>query len=349
MKTKRSSLNMLTWLLLGGLLQSGALAAQDLSGTSEWGDEITQSTTASGLVSQVHVAAGDIVKRGTLLLELDPRNYKARLAAAESRREEKRLLHEEAQRELERSLELYDRTMLSEHELQLARIEAAKTDAALRSAEAELTKARLQRDYSRIKAPFDGRVVAIHVQPGEAVVNRLQAVPLVTLVGVINADTALNLPDFRAGERTFQLISQVAGRAGRGTRGGEVIIQTYAPEHYAIKAAAKHDYQAFYDEEIRQRKRLGYPPFRRLVRFLLRSSSPASAQTESRRLARVVQERITEKQAAADIVGPAPCFFRRLRGAYCWHFILRGAYPLDLIPERIPDRWVVDVDPVSLL
>ncbi len=235
MKTKRSSLNMLTWLLLGGLLQSGALAAQDLSGTSEWGDEITLSTTVSGLVSQVHVAAGDIVKRGTLLLELDPRNYKARLAAAESRREEKRLLHEEAQRELERSLELYDRTMLSEHELQLARIEAAKTDAALRSAEAELTKARLQRDYSRIKAPFDGRVVAIHVQPGEAVVNRLQAVPLLTLV-----DYRRMLAHTQVDEKTMARL-RVGDKVQIGVRGvwldGEIATIGYDPVSRTAEAA----------------------------------------------------------------------------------------------------------------
>ncbi|GAI46382.1 unnamed protein product, partial [marine sediment metagenome] len=89
--------------------------------------------------------------------------------------------------------------------------------------------------------------------------------PLVTLVGVVSADTSLNLPDFRAGERTFQLLSQVAGRAGRGILGGRVIIQTYSPEHYAIQAAAKHDYASFYDKEIAYRRQLHNPPFTRLV------------------------------------------------------------------------------------
>ena len=94
-------------------------------------------------------------------------------------------------------------------------------------------------------------------------------IPSVTLVGVISADTSLNLPDFRAGERTFQLLSQVAGRAGRGKAGGRVIIQTFAPEHYAIQAAASHDYAAFYAQEIAYRRQLNYPPFSRLVQLSL--------------------------------------------------------------------------------
>ena len=92
--------------------------------------------------------------------------------------------------------------------------------------------------------------------------------PLVTLVGVVNADTSLNLPDFRAAERTFQLLSQVAGRAGRGFKSGKVIIQTYSPEHYAIKAAAKHDYKLFYEQEIAYRRQLNNPPFSRLVSLI---------------------------------------------------------------------------------
>ena len=91
--------------------------------------------------------------------------------------------------------------------------------------------------------------------------------PLITLVGVVSADTGLNLPDFRAGERTFQLLSQVAGRAGRGTLGGQVIIQTYSPEHYAIQAAAGHDYTLFYKREIEYRRQLRNPPFSRLARL----------------------------------------------------------------------------------
>ena len=92
--------------------------------------------------------------------------------------------------------------------------------------------------------------------------------PLVTLVGVIAADVGLFLPDFRAGERTFQLLTQVAGRAGRSALGGQVIVQTYHPDHYAIVAASHHDYEGFYRQEIAFRREQGYPPFRRLARLV---------------------------------------------------------------------------------
>ncbi len=173
--------------------------------------------------------------------------------------------------------------------------------------------------------------------------------PLVTFVGVISADTGLNLPDYRSAERTFQILTQVAGRAGRGLLGGHAILQTYQPEHYAIQAAARHDYREFYEAEIQQRKRLGYPPFKRLARFTIREFSASSAEKEARRLSKSIRERISKLEVSADIIGPAPCFFRKLRGAYCWHFTLRATDPLQLIPKIIPDRWSVDIDPVSLL
>src|SRR5258707_875273 len=103
-------------------------------------------------------------------------------------------------------------------------------------------------------------------------------IPRVTLVGVILADTALSLPDYRCGERTFQLLTQVAGRAGRGWLGGRVVLQTYQPDHYAIRAASKHDYEVFYAQEIEYRRVLQYPPFKRLVRFQFRFPSALQAQ-----------------------------------------------------------------------
>lgn len=169
-------------LLLAGLLMSGQLAAQDLSAVTGWNNRVTLSTLASGMVARVNVTSGDVVERGALLLELDQRKIQARLAAAQSRREAAMQLNNEARRELDRSLELYDRTMLSDHERKLAEIEAAKADAAFREAEAKLTEIRLQREYSRLTAPFDGLVAEVHVQPGQAVVNRLNPIPLVTLV-----------------------------------------------------------------------------------------------------------------------------------------------------------------------
>ncbi len=174
--------------------------------------------------------------------------------------------------------------------------------------------------------------------------------PLVTLVGVVNADISLNLPDFRAGERTFQLLSQVLGRAGRGTSGGKVIIQTYFPEHYAIQAAAKHDYALFYEQEIGYRRELRNPPFTRLARLTYSHTSDILCQRGAERM----RQRLSEEIASQGIdnlslIGPAPAFIHRLRGRFRWQLILRGAEPsafLSTIP--MPPGWVVDIDPVGL-
>ncbi|HEX7587685.1 MAG TPA: primosomal protein N', partial [Anaerolineae bacterium] len=175
--------------------------------------------------------------------------------------------------------------------------------------------------------------------------------PLVTLVGVISADTALNLPDFRAGERTFQLLTQVAGRAGRSILGGKVIVQTYNPEHYAIVAASTHDYHAFYDREIAFRREQGYPPFNRLIRLLYANTSEKRAQDESARLFRTLATLIAQRGLPAlDLIGPAPAFFHRVRGEYRYQILLRGREPHALVQDvALPLGWRVDVDPVSLL
>jgi primosomal protein N' (replication factor Y) len=176
-------------------------------------------------------------------------------------------------------------------------------------------------------------------------------IPLVTLVGVISADIALRLPDFRAGERTFQLLEQVAGRAGRGPRGGRVIIQTYTPEHYAIEAAARHDYHALYEREIGFRRRLGYPPFGRLVRMTYAHTGAAYSQRQAAEMAAALRERRDRLGLPnLDVLGPAPAFVARIRGRWRWHVVLRGADPAALVSDlSLPRGWTVDVDPVSLL
>ncbi|MCU7812282.1 MAG: efflux RND transporter periplasmic adaptor subunit [Candidatus Thiodiazotropha sp. (ex Notomyrtea botanica)] len=179
MRRKTSTLNTF---LVGVLLFSSQLKAQDLSAVTDWYNRVTLTTVSSGMVGKVNVSVGDQVAQGSLLIELDQRKLNARLAAAESRREAAMQVNSEARRELDRSLELYDRTLLSDHERKLAEIEAAKADAAFREAEAKLTAIRLQKEYSRINAPFNGLVAALHVQPGQSVINRLDATPLVTLV-----------------------------------------------------------------------------------------------------------------------------------------------------------------------
>jgi primosomal protein N' (replication factor Y) len=173
-------------------------------------------------------------------------------------------------------------------------------------------------------------------------------IPLVTLVGVISADTGLHLPDFRAAERTFQVLTQVAGRAGRGLLGGRVILQTFNPDHYAIAAAARHDYEAFYQAEIRHRRELGYPPFQRLARLLYRHSSDEKARSAAEQMAARIAAHISS-EAPGELIGPAPCFFRRVRGEHRWQIIIRAPDPAALLPEELPQGWAIDMDPVSLL
>jgi primosomal protein N' (replication factor Y) len=175
--------------------------------------------------------------------------------------------------------------------------------------------------------------------------------PRVTLVGVISADTALYLPDFRAAERTFQLLMQVAGRAGRSPLGGRVIVQTYNPDLPVIRAAAGHDYAAFYDDELIARRDGGYPPFKRLARLIFTGSGADRAWREAERMAEALQTYIARQGApGVEIVGPAPCFYPRLSGKQRWHILIRAAKPERLLRLIVlPLGWRVDVDPVDLL
>jgi primosomal protein N' (replication factor Y) len=175
--------------------------------------------------------------------------------------------------------------------------------------------------------------------------------PLVTLVGVVNADTALNLPDFRGGERTFHLLSQVAGRAGRGTKGGQVIIQTYYPEHYAIRAAAEHDYAAFYEQEIDYRRQLHNPPFNHLASLTYNHTNDGLCQREAERMKRFLEQEMAAKGISGiELIGPAPAFIHRLRGRFRWQLFLRGGGLSDFLsPLPLPPGWTVDIDPVGLV
>lgn len=175
--------------------------------------------------------------------------------------------------------------------------------------------------------------------------------PLVTLVGVVTADTALHLPDFRASERTFQLLTQVAGRAGRSILGGKVIIQTYASEHFCIQAASRHDYEGFYRRELEFRRQQGYPPFSRLVRLLFTHTSAKRCQEEAEKLHHLLNTQIARLGLSeVHCIGPAPCFIERLRGRFRWQIVLRGPDPTKLLADLpLPLGWQVDVDPVSLL
>ncbi len=186
---------------------------------------------------------------------------------------------------------------------------------------------------------------------GTQMVTKGLDLPQVTLVGVINADVGLNLPDFRAGERAFQLLSQVAGRAGRGPLGGQVIIQTYSPEHYAIRAAARHDYSLLYDKEIAYRWELHNPPFSRLASLVYSHTNEALCQREAQRMKRLlVEERDSRGIADLNVLGPAPAFVHRLRGRFRWQLLVRGSDPSAFLSQvLIPEGWAVDIDPVGLV
>ena len=174
--------------------------------------------------------------------------------------------------------------------------------------------------------------------------------PLVTLVGIVLADVGLNLPDPFAAERTFCLLTQVAGRAGRSVLGGRVVLQTFQPEHYAIQAASRHDYANFYSRELDERRKLGYPPFSRLVRLEYRSLDAAKAEAEVRRVAaRLSADIVTDSRIQTDLIGPVPCFFAKMGGWYRWQIVVRGPDPVSLLRGKKLDGWRVEVDPVSLL
>ncbi len=176
--------------------------------------------------------------------------------------------------------------------------------------------------------------------------------PLVTLVGAVLADVGLNLPDFRTAERGFQLLTQVAGRAGRSPLGGRAIFQTFQPEHPAIQFAAQHDYAGFYQYELKARQQLGYPPFSRLVRLITRQADPMRARETAEKMRVHLQHWLQEGGfGATELIGPAPCFYARVNGQYRWQIILRGPQPEEVVRQNLPlpDGWRVEVNPQDLL
>lgn len=174
--------------------------------------------------------------------------------------------------------------------------------------------------------------------------------PLVTLVGAILADVGLNMPDYRSAERTFNVLTQVAGRAGRSPLGGRVVLQTFQPEHYVIQSAARHDYDNFYRFEIEHRRKMGYPPYGRLVRLEYRHAKAADAEEAAEKLAVQLRSWIAAgERRATELIGPVPCFFARLGGLYRWQIIIRGPDPVSLLRGHPLGNWRVEVEPVSLL
>ncbi|MEK7397578.1 MAG: primosomal protein N', partial [Candidatus Poribacteria bacterium] len=183
-----------------------------------------------------------------------------------------------------------------------------------------------------------------------------------TLVGVISADTALNLPDFRAGERTFNLLTQVAGRSGRGQVSGEVVIQTYNPQHFSILSAQDQDYRSFYRQEIINREMLLYPPFTHFARIILRGLSEEATIKASDVLGSILRSYQEANFPELEILGPAPAPLARIKNFYRWNILLKSADPEHIkglikmafakLPSQITKGDVavaIDMDPMSVL
>ena len=189
----------------------------------------------------------------------------------------------------------------------------------------------------------------LDVLVGTSLVTKGLDIPAVTLVGIVSADVALNLPDERAAERTYQLLAQAVGRAGRGDRPGTAIIQTYQPEHPAIVAVAEGRAEAFYDAELDLRRRFGSPPFGRLVKLTVALPDRADAQAAGEALVEQLRSRAAAAGERVDVAGPAPAFIARRGERWRFNVVLRGPDPARLLEDPPGAPWSIDVDPESLL
>jgi primosomal protein N' (replication factor Y) len=203
----------------------------------------------------------------------------------------------------------------------------------------------------------------LDVLVGTQMVTKGHDVPGVTLVGVVAPDQTLNFPDFRAAERTFQVLTQVAGRAGRGNQPGRVLVQTYRPTHYAVRFAVAHDFAAFASEELRYRAALGYPPYSRLANLRFDGLDALGVEQSSHKVASNLRERneTFPRIRQARILGPAPAPIERLRGRFRWQILVKAKTAADLrallspIVERADRgrdgavRMAVDIDPYGML
>jgi primosomal protein N' (replication factor Y) len=217
----------------------------------------------------------------------------------------------------------------------------------------------MRRPGSHDRALADFRAGKVRILLGTQMIAKGLDFPEVTLVGVVNADTALHFPDFRAAERTFQLVAQVAGRTGRGEKGGRVLVQTFNPEHPAIQAAVRHDYLAFAGGELPIREMFSYPPFTSMVRLLVRGPVLEAAAEFAARIAEKLSAALARKQTVARVLGPAPAPFKKLRGKYRFQIQVQGPEGERLreaVAEATADlkppegiQWIADVDPVDML
>ena len=213
---------------------------------------------------------------------------------------------------------------------------------------------RLDRDVVERKGAAERVVDAfsdhrLDVLVGTSLVTKGLDIPAVTLVGIVSADVALNLPDERAAERTYQLLAQAVGRAGRGDRPGTAIIQTYQPEHPAIVAVAEGRAEAFYDAELELRSRFRSPPYGKLVKLTVALAERGEAETAGRELAARLRDKAAGLGVRVDLAGPAPAFIARRGDRWRFNVVLRGDDPLALLADPPGAPWSIDVDPESLL
>jgi primosomal protein N' (replication factor Y) len=238
--------------------------------------------------------------------------------------------------------------------------EVAETFPAARIARMDVDTTSARWSHHEILSRVENREIDILL--GTQMIAKGLDFPDVTLVGVVNADVAMNLPDFRASERTFQLLTQVAGRAGRGDRAGDVIVQTALPQHYAIRCALTHDYMEFAEREIAERRTPRYPPHARLANIVISGAEERAVTDATSRAVEWVGEVLRETgRTPVTVIGPAPCPIDRIRGRWRWHFLLRAesARALGSICHRIQTklkltgpsdlRLILDRDPVTLL
>ena len=236
-----------------------------------------------------------------------------------------------------------------------AEVKARFPDAACLRMDSDTMRAR----GSHEKALAAFRSGKVQILLGTQMIAKGLDFPNVTLVGVINADTALHLPDFRAAERTFHLVTQVAGRTGRGEKGGRVLVQTFNPDHPAIMAAARHDYRAFAAGELPVREMLSYPPFSSMIRLVIRGPVENTAEEFSTALAQKISTAVEAQETPARVLGPAPAPFSKLRGKFRFQLqvqspdgeSLRQAVRQATTDLKPPDgvQWIVDVDPLDML
>lgn len=203
-------------------------------------------------------------------------------------------------------------------------------------------------DHKRLLAEVNAHASAIIV--GTQMIAKGFDIANIRLVGVVNTDTALHLPDIRAAERTYQLLTQVAGRAGRRAGAADVILQSYKPEHYAIQAAARYDSEYFYTQELLYRKKMQYPPFTRFIKLVWSHRDNRTCESHARRDTALLSELVAAFGETTRIIGPAPCFFARVRNMYRWQVIISTAHLRGVLGQiTAQTRATIDVDPISLL